>query len=82
MLPTTLRRNQAAFLIGNLSTFLKRGLVGTYQHVDKRHLGRYVAEFDFRMNARAARGVNDTERAAMILKGAEGKRLTYRQADR
>lgn len=31
---------------------LKRGLVGTYQHVDKRHLNRYLAEFDFRQNSR------------------------------
>jgi hypothetical protein len=26
--------------------------------------------------------VNDAERAAMILKGAEGRRLTYRRVDR
>jgi ISXO2-like transposase domain len=26
---------------------LKRGLVGVYQHVDSKHLDRYLAEFDF-----------------------------------
>ena len=38
------------------------------------HLGRYCAEFDFRYNTRA---ITDGERAAMALKGAIGKRLTY-----
>jgi transposase-like protein len=67
-------------LEGYFSLF-KRGLVGTYQHMSEQHLGRYLAEFDFRMNNRAKLGVTDTERAARILKGAEGKRLTYNQAN-
>jgi len=66
---------------GYFSLF-KRGLVGTYQHIDERHLPRYLAEFDFRMNHRAKLGVNDKQRAERILKGAEGKRLTYQQTDR
>jgi hypothetical protein len=41
---------------------------------------RYLAEFDFHMNNRAKLGVNDNVRAERILKGAEGKRITYRQA--
>jgi len=56
-----------------------RGLVGTYQHVSEQHLHRYLSEFDFRMSNRVALGVHDVSRAARILKGAEGKRLTYRQ---
>lgn len=63
---------------GYFSLF-KRGLVGTYQHISPAHLPRYLAEFDFRMNHRAKLGVNDVSRAARILSGAEGKRLTYRQ---
>ncbi len=59
----------------------KRGLVGTYQHVDKKHLHRYLAEFDFRYNNRSKVHIEDAERAARALKGAEGKRLTYRQPD-
>jgi transposase-like protein len=55
---------------------LKRGLVGSFHHVSKGHLHRYVDEFCFRYNARK---VNDGERAAMIVAGAEGKRLTYAQ---
>ena len=60
-------------------SLLKRGIVGTFHHVGKGHLGRYVDEFAFRYNHRAALGVNDSERAEAIVSGAEGKRLTYRQ---
>ncbi len=49
-----------------------------YQHCDEKHLHRYLAEFDFRYNNRSALGVEDTERAAKAMKGAEGKRLLYR----
>jgi hypothetical protein len=35
-----------------------------------------VAEFDFRYSTKT---MNDTERAALILKGMEGRRLTYRR---
>lgn len=65
---------------GYFSIF-KRGLVGTYQHIGEQHLPRYLAEFDFRQNNRARLGVSDAARAARILKGAEGKRLTYASAD-
>jgi len=64
----------------NLFSIFKRGLVGTYQHMDKKHLNRYLAEFDFRRNTRAI-GITDTQRTAIAMKGIEGKRLTYRQAD-
>jgi hypothetical protein len=37
-----------------------------------------LAEFDFRDNERVALGVNDKQRAEKLLKGATGKRLTYR----
>ena len=40
-----------------------------------------IAEFDFRYNERSALGVNDNERAARLLKGIVGKRLTYRRPD-
>jgi hypothetical protein len=50
-----------------------------YQHCGRQHLHRYVAEFEFRHNHRIANEVNDTERAALILKAAEGRRLTYRR---
>ncbi|MEA2978091.1 MAG: hypothetical protein QOF19_3611 [Alphaproteobacteria bacterium] len=67
-------------LEGFFSIF-KRGLIGIYQHVDKRHLDRYLAEFDFRQNTRAKLGINDVERADIALAGFKGKRLTYATPD-
>lgn len=64
-------------LEGFFSIF-KRGLIGTYQHVDKKHLDRYLAEFDFRQNTRAKLGINDEQRSALAVKATKGKRLTYR----
>lgn len=61
---------------GYFSIF-KRGMKGVYQHCQKKHLHRYVNEFNFRYSNRAALGYNDTERADAILKGVIGKRLTY-----
>ena len=54
----------------------KRGMRGNYQHCAEKNLHRYLAEFDFRYNTRA---MTDGERAALAVKGGEGKRLTYRQ---
>jgi hypothetical protein len=62
---------------GYFSIF-KRGMRGVYQHCREKHLHRYLAEFDFRYNRRVALGVSDTERTQEIVRGADGKRLTYR----
>ncbi len=62
---------------GFFSVF-KRGMKGTYQHCAKKHLHRYLAEFDFRYNERKANGVDDEMRTLKALKGIRGKRLTYR----
>lgn len=56
----------------------KRGMVGTYQHCGVQHLQRYLNEFDFRYSNRAKLGIGDEGRAIKALKGAAGKRLTYR----
>jgi transposase-like protein len=63
---------------GYFSVF-KRGIIGTYHHVSEAHLKRYLAEFDFRYNERSALGVEDAERTTRAIRGAEGKRLTYRR---
>jgi transposase-like protein len=60
---------------------LKRGVMGSFHSISEQHLQRYIDEFAFRWNNRSALGVEDFERAAAILKGAEGKRLTYRPTD-
>jgi len=60
---------------------LKRGIMGSFHSVSEAHLQRYVDEFAFRWNHRAALDVDDWTRANAILKGATGKRLTYRRPD-
>ena len=62
----------------NFYSILKRGVMGTYHSISEAHLHRYLKEFDFRYNNRSGLGVEDTERVAKIVKGTEGKRLTYR----
>lgn len=65
---------------GYFSIF-KRGMKGVYQHCGKKHLHRYVAEFEFRYNHRSKNGFNDQDRNAEALSGIVGKRLTYRRTD-
>jgi transposase-like protein len=60
-------------------SIFKRGMKGVYQHCSEKHLHRYLAEFDFRYSNRSALGIEDGERADLAVKGAAGKRLTYRQ---
>ncbi len=62
--------------VENYFSIFKRGMKGVYQHCSEKHLGRYLTEFDFRYNHR---DIEDHERALEALKGAEGKRLTYRR---
>lgn len=63
----------------NFFSIFKRGVIGTYHHLSEAHLGRYCREFDFRYNTRT---LDDADRAAIALKGMEGKRLTYRRIDK
>jgi len=64
---------------GAFSIF-KRGMKGVYQHCAAHNLHRYLAEFEFRYNNRAALEISDTVRADKMLQGIVGKRLTYQQS--
>ncbi len=55
-------------------SILKRGITGTYHHVSPQHLRRYLGEFDFRYNERAALNVSDAEQAVKAIAGVVGKR--------
>jgi hypothetical protein len=54
---------------------IKRGLMGIYHSVSREHLHRYLWQFDFLWNNRE---LNDGERIALAIRGAEGKRLLYK----
>ncbi len=64
--------------VENFFSIFKRGVIGTYHHLSEAHLSRYCAEFDFRYNTRK---VADDVRTSIAIKGAKGKRLTYRRTD-
>jgi|SRR5450759_1881603 hypothetical protein len=57
-------------------SLMKRAVFGTHHSISEAHLPRYLAEWDFKWNTRKT---SDSERAAFIAKGIEGKRLTYRR---
>ncbi len=56
-------------------SLLKGGIYETFHNVSRKHLHRYVAEFDFRWNARKIDGGARTE---LAIRRGEGKRLRYR----
>ena len=60
-------------------SLLKRGVVGTFHNISRKHLPLYVAEFDHRWNTR---NDSDTERTISALKKARGKRITYKPLTR
>lgn len=60
-------------------SLLKRGIIGTFHQVSKKHLPLYLAEFDHRYNHRK---VTDGERTISALKCADGKRLTLKPLKR
>jgi transposase-like protein len=57
-------------------SLMKRAVFGTHHSISEAHLPRYLAEWDFKWNTR---NITDGERAALALKGAEGRRLAYRE---
>lgn len=79
------RKGDAAIHTNTIEGFFsifKRGMKGVYQHCQKKHLHRYLAEFDFRYSNRQALGCNDGDRADRLLAGIVGKRLTYETTGR
>ena len=60
----------------SLFSLFKRGIFGAFHHVSKKHLHRYLAEFDFRWNHRE---VEDGERLVAAIEQTGGKRLMYRK---
>lgn len=64
--------NTAEGLFANL----KRQITGTHHHTSKKHLPKYLEEFDYKYNTR---GKSDGERTTAAIRNIEGKRLTLFQ---
>ena len=54
---------------------LKRGYIGTYHRMSRKHMGRYVTEFAGRHNDRPCDTLDQIE---LMARNTEGKRLRYK----
>ena len=57
---------------------MKRGLHGVYHHASRKHLGRYVDEFTFRLNDGNC-GRHTLARLDSFVAASSGRRITYKQ---
>jgi len=55
---------------------MKRAVFGTHHAISEAHLHCYLAEWDFKFNNRK---ITYGERAAIAVKGIEGKRLIWQR---
>jgi transposase-like protein len=82
MLPHDVIRHNSEYVRGEIHTqgiesywaILKRGLYGTFHHVDAGYLGCYLNEFEFRFNSRE---ITDAERFVSLVGQVSGRRLTW-----
>jgi hypothetical protein len=73
------------YVRGNVSTnsiesvwaLLKRGVHGVYHHTSRKHLGRYVNEFAFRLNDGNVKR-HTLDRLDSFVRATVGKRITYK----
>ena len=63
--------------IEGVFSLIRRGVMGTFHSVSKKHLPNYLNEFQFRWNTRK---LDDGERVAKAIKAIDGKRLEYRES--
>ena len=64
--------------IESVWALLKRGVHGTFHHVSKKHLHRYVDEFAFRLNEGNCE-VDTIDRMESLVQGMGGKRISYKE---
>ena len=80
----TVNHSESEWVRGNIHTngiesvwsLLKRGITGTFHHVSRKHLGRYVNEFAFRLNQGSCQR-HSLDRIDSMIESAVGKRITY-----
>jgi len=58
-------------------SLIRRGVMGTFHSVSRKHLPNYLNEFQFRWNTRK---MDDGQRVAAAIKKIDGKRLEYRES--
>lgn len=63
--------------IEGVFSLIRRGVMGTFHSVSKKHLPNYLNEFQFRWDTRK---LDDGQRVAAAIKKIDGKRLEYRES--
>jgi transposase-like protein len=63
--------------IEGVFSLLRRGMMGTFHSVSRKHLPNYLNEFQFRWNTRK---LDDGQRVARAIKQIDGKRIQYRES--
>jgi transposase-like protein len=75
------RGNVTTNSIESVFAVMKRGITGVYHHASRKHLGRYVNEFAFRLNEGACK-TPTLKRLDALLAAGVGKRITYAELTR
>ena len=60
-----------------LLEILKRGVIGVYHHTSRKHLGRYVNEFTFRLNDGNVKR-QTLDRLDSFIVATRGRGITYK----
>ena len=63
--------------IEGVFSLIKRGVMGTFHSVSRKHLPNYLNEFEFRWNTRK---MDDGQRVSRAIRQVDGKRLEYRES--
>jgi len=71
------RGNVTTNSIESVFAVMKRGVLGVYHHTSRKHLGRYVNEFAFRLNDGNVKR-HTLERLDSFVCATVGKRITYK----
>jgi ISXO2-like transposase domain len=70
-------RFQISNTVESVFSLIRRGVVGTFHSISRKHLPNYLNEFQFRWDTRK---MNDGQRVAAAIKQIDGKRLEYRES--
>src|SRR5258708_2696915 len=63
--------------IEGVFSLIRRGVMGSYHSISRKHLPNYLNEFAFRWNTRK---LDDGQRVAAAIRQVDGKRLEYQES--